>query len=279
GVGALLAEAGHDAHQLRELDTGHLVPPALLEQGGPQQLGGEEGEVGERAVGADRRRAAPLQPAHAQRLRDPLLDPAADVPPEAPFDVAGGLVDAVVRVVPTQPRGLQGAVRFVEVARGVGEQVAQRRPGRAGRVLELRAPLLQGEGRAESGEGLGDRSPGADPLDVPAPRPLPLRAEHDRGGLEPEVVEEVEAAHRAPGPKRSSSASVSPGQTRTCSGPKGCSPRKTAVREATGSTHRKEPDWPKWPNVSGEEALPVQWGSLWSRISKPSPQSLGFWRP
>src|SRR5699024_7225184 len=148
-----------------------------------------------------------------------------------------------------------------------GEQVAQRRPGRAGRVLEIRAPLLQGEGRAEPGEGLGDRSPGADPCDVPAPRPLPLRAEHDRGGLEPEVVEEVEAAHRAPG------------QTRTCSGPKGCSPRKTAVREATGSTHRKEPDWPKWPKVSGEEALPVQCGSLWSRISKPSPQSLGFWRP
>src|SRR5699024_11333048 len=50
----------------------------------------------------------------SQRLRDLLPDPVADVTPKAPFDVAGGLVDAVVRVVPTQPRGLQGAVRFVE---------------------------------------------------------------------------------------------------------------------------------------------------------------------
>src|SRR5699024_10624829 len=121
--------------------------------------------------------------------------------------------------------------------------------------------------------------PRADPLHVPAARALPLGAEHDRGGLEAEVAEEVQGAHGAPGAKRSSSASVRGGQARTCSGPKPCSPRKTAVREAAGSTQRKEPDWPKWPKVSGEEAAPVQCGSLWSRISNPRPQSLGFWRP
>ena len=72
---------------------------------------------------------------------------------------------------------------------------------------------------------------------------------------------------------------MSPGQIFTWSGPKGCSPRKAAVRPAAGSTQRKEPDWPKCPKVCGEEFAPVQWGSFCPRISNPSPQSLGFWRP
>src|SRR5699024_11217597 len=109
---------------------------------------------------------------------------------------------------------------------------------------------------------------------------LPLGAEHDRGGLEAEVREQVPRGHRASAPpKRSSTASVSPGHTRTCSGPKGSSPRNAAQSPRAGSTQRKEPDWPKWPKVCGEEPEPVQCGSFSPRISTPSPQSLGFWRP
>src|SRR5699024_5756741 len=207
---------------------------------------------------------------------------------------AGGLVGAGVGVVAAQPGCLEGALGLVEVAGGVGEQMAERRAGRSGLVREVGAPLLQGEDRAVAGEGLGDRAPGADPRDVAAPLPLPLGAEHDRGGLEPELVEQVQpprctvrcnvhsTAHGAAqpaSPKRSSSASVTPGQMRTWSGPKLCSPRKAAVRPRTGSTHRKDPAWPKWPKVCGEECAPVQWGSFSPRISTPSPQSLGFCLP
>src|SRR5690625_3191823 len=57
------------------------------------------------------------------------------------------------------------------------------------------------------------------------------------------------------------------------------SPRNTAVRSASGSTHTKLPDWPKWPKVPGEACSDVQCGDLSLRISSPRPQSLFFWRP
>src|SRR5690606_33176517 len=209
------------------------------------------------------------------------LDPVAEVPADGALDVAGGLVDAVVRVVAAQARRLESRVGLVEVAGGVGEEVAERGAGRAGPVVEGHAPLLEGERGAEAGEGLGDRAPGADPLDVAAPLPLPLGAEHDRGGLEAELVQQSEGAHRPvpPPAKRSRIASVIPGQIRIWSGPKRRSPRKAAARPASGSTQRKEPDCPKWPKARGEECAPVQCGSLCPRISTPRPQSFGVWRP
>src|SRR5699024_1681273 len=54
---------------------------------------------------------------------------------------------------------------------------------------------------------------------------------------------------------------------------KGTVPRNAAVRSESGSTHRKLPARPKWPNVPGEASGAVQWGDLWPRISRPSPQS------
>ena len=61
--------------------------------------------------------------------------------------------------------------------------------------------------------------------------------------------------------------------------PKGRSLSRAHPMPASGSTQRNEPDWPKWPKVDGERASPVQWGDLASLSSKPSPQSLGCWRP
>src|SRR5699024_667788 len=55
--------------------------------------------------------------------------------------------------------------------------------------------------------------------------------------------------------------------------------RNTSDLFAMGSTHRKLPDWPKCPKVSGEFKEPVQCGVLSAFISKPSPQALSLWRP
>src|SRR5699024_9073338 len=52
------------------------------------------------------------------------------------------------------------------------------------------------------------------------------------------------------------------------------SPRNAAVSRASGSTHRKLPDWPKCPKVAGLASGAVQCGDLSLRISYPSPQSL-----
>ena len=46
---------------------------------------------------------------------------------------------------------------------------------------------------------------------------------------------------------------------------------------ASGSTQRKLPDWPKWPNVRGEFRDPVQWGAFPFLISNPRPQSQCGW--
>ncbi len=61
--------------------------------------------------------------------------------------------------------------------------------------------------------------------------------------------------------------------------PERCPAQAGQGRPATGSTHRNEPDWPKWPKVAGELAAPVQCGDLCPRISGPRPQSHGSWRP
>ena len=53
----------------------------------------------------------------------------------------------------------------------------------------------------------------------------------------------------------------------------------TQASPASGSTHRKLPERPKWPNVRGEFRDPVQCGALLSLISKPRPQSQFSWRP
>ena len=55
--------------------------------------------------------------------------------------------------------------------------------------------------------------------------------------------------------------------------------RDAARASASGSTQRKVPLPPKWPNVRGEFRVPVQCGFFASRSSKPSPQSFGSWRP
>lgn len=74
-----------------------------------------------------------------------------------------------------------------------------------------------------------------------------------------------------------STASVNGVQASAAQGPKTRSVNATQAAPTTGSIHRNVPDCPKWPNVAGDEERPVQCGDLESRISKPSPQSLGFW--
>jgi hypothetical protein len=72
---------------------------------------------------------------------------------------------------------------------------------------------------------------------------------------------------------------VKAGHTSTAHGPNARSVSATQAAPASGSIHRNVPDCPKCPKVRGEDELPVQWGDLESRISKPRPQSLGFWCP
>ena len=52
-----------------------------------------------------------------------------------------------------------------------------------------------------------------------------------------------------------------------------------APRSATGSIHRNVPAPPKWPNVAGLLARPIQCGALPSCSSRPRPQSHGSKRP
>lgn len=77
-------------------------------------------------------------------------------------------------------------------------------------------------------------------------------------------------------PSSASTASVNGVQASAAHGPKARSVSATQAAPAAGSIQRNVPDWPKWPKVAGEEEFPVQCGDLESRISKPSPQSLGF---
>ncbi|MFD0330712.1 pirin family protein [Streptacidiphilus monticola] len=51
-------------------------------------------------------------------------------------------------------------------------------------------------------------------------------------------------------------------QRSAAQGPKSRSVRTTHAAPAAGSTHRKVPLWPKWPNVPGLLEVPVQWGDL-----------------
>ena len=69
------------------------------------------------------------------------------------------------------------------------------------------------------------------------------------------------------------------GQACLAQSPKSRSARATQASPASGSTHRKLPERPKWPNVRGEFRDPVQCGALLSLISKPRPQSQFSWRP
>ena len=59
-----------------------------------------------------------------------------------------------------------------------------------------------------------------------------------------------------------SRSSASLGQACLAQSPKSWSARQTQASPASGSTHRKLPDWPKWPNVRGEFRDPVQCGDL-----------------
>lgn len=77
-------------------------------------------------------------------------------------------------------------------------------------------------------------------------------------------------------PSSARTASVKGVQTSAAHGPNARSVSATQAAPAAGSIHRNVPDWPKWPKVAGEDERPVQCGDLESRISKPSPQSLGF---
>ena len=52
------------------------------------------------------------------------------------------------------------------------------------------------------------------------------------------------------------------GQAREAHTPNGRSASPAQTTPATGSTHRNDPVWPKWPNVAGELVVPVQWGCL-----------------
>ena len=74
-------------------------------------------------------------------------------------------------------------------------------------------------------------------------------------------------------------ASDSFGQACRDQSPKSWSASATQASPASGSTHRKLPERPKWPNVRGEFREPVQCGALASLISKPRPQSQLSWRP
>lgn len=69
------------------------------------------------------------------------------------------------------------------------------------------------------------------------------------------------------------------GHASTAHGPNARSVSATQAAPAAGSSQRNVPDCPKWPKVRGEDEEPVQCGDLESRISKPRPQSLGFWWP
>jgi hypothetical protein len=77
----------------------------------------------------------------------------------------------------------------------------------------------------------------------------------------------------------SSTASDSRGQASFAQGPKSRSVRHAQASCASGSTQRKVPVPPKWPNVRGEFSEPVQCGRFPSRSSKPRPQSFGSCRP
>src|SRR5690606_36116562 len=119
---------------------------------------------------------------------------------------------------------------------------------------------------------------------VPGRQGGPLRVAWSRnlapaeGRPRPDFADGRRAA--PPQPRASArTASVNGGHASTAHGPKARSARAAQARPASGSIHRKVPDWPKWPKVRGEDAEPVQCGDLPSRISKPRPQSLGFWWP
>jgi len=73
--------------------------------------------------------------------------------------------------------------------------------------------------------------------------------------------------------RQARTASARAGQSSLAHGPNGVAPRPASATSASGSTHSKEPAWPKWPKVVGEFLFPVQWGDFVPRISGPRPQS------
>src|SRR4029079_5460253 len=76
-----------------------------------------------------------------------------------------------------------------------------------------------------------------------------------------------------------STASPKAGHASFAQSPNGRSVRAPHASPATGSTQRKVPLAPKWPNVRSELCEPVQGGDLASRSSKVRPQSFGSIRP
>src|SRR5579862_1443195 len=101
---------------------------------------------------------------------------------------------------------------------------------------------------------------------------------------EPPAVEDahgarIVGARRYPSHASASTASASRGHASFAQSPKPRSLRQASASPASGSTQRKPPARPKWPNVRGEFAVPVQCGALASRSSMPSPQSFGVIRP
>ena len=76
-----------------------------------------------------------------------------------------------------------------------------------------------------------------------------------------------------------STASDRRGHASFAQSPKSRFVRTPSARPASGSSQRKVPLPPKWPNVRGELRAPVQCGDLSSRSSKPRPQSFGSKRP
>ena len=84
-----------------------------------------------------------------------------------------------------------------------------------------------------------------------------------------------ERRSRALSRARRSTASENGGHASSAHGPNSRSVSTTRARSTTGSTQTNVPEPPKWPNVAGLFASPIQWGRLPSCSSGPRPQSHG----
>jgi hypothetical protein len=129
-------------------------------------------------VEALRRALAKRCGAHLQWLEDELAEQGLERSPGSIGDERAQRVKPAVGVDPARPRRGDRRQALEGQARGVGEQVADRRARRPGRFLEPDHPAIDLDENGERGRDLGDRGPSEDPLAVAARGEDARRLEH-----------------------------------------------------------------------------------------------------
>ena len=152
------ADAGQDTVEAGERDCRCLRERLRRDQSRTEQLAGERHEVVQRAVDI-RAGRAPQLGAHFERHEDGLGEVLGkgDLGPSR--DVLREHVEAVIRVDPPRAGAREGRTGVEWQPACVCEQVAYRRAGRAGGLVELERSLFRGHERRQCGRELRHRRP------------------------------------------------------------------------------------------------------------------------